>query len=409
MLTVAQLWSIIDAHANPAPPRRVPLGEVAGLVLAGEVRADRDQPAFDRSAMDGYAVAAGALPGTFRLVGEILPGQPAPAAPGIVEALRVFTGSALPAGVRVVMQEDVLAGAKDISIASIGGKDHVRRRGSAARQGDILLSPGVRLGPAEIALLASVGEIEPAVISAPRVVHLTTGSEIVPASQTPGPGEIRDTNGPLVRALVESCGAHYAAHRHVSESVDDALRAASEIRSEEADVLLISGGASVGGHDHTAEVLRRLGFELLCTRVLCRPGKPLIFGVDGRRLAFGLPGNPVSHFAVFHAFVRRALSGLMGLAQPTPLRARLEGGVPLVADARETFWPTRLDFRSAALCVGAVDWLDSGDLGSLRGVDALIRLPASAPAPSQGDAVEVLSAIAGRWAEPAESRERPSS
>ena len=385
MLSVDQVRELIALRVGPLPARRVPLVEARGLSLAECLLAPEDEPAFDRSAMDGFAVNFESSPGRFKIVGECLPDQPQPPAVGLHEALRVFTGSALPPGVRVVMQEDARVEGGEVVLERLGGSTHVRLRGSAAHLGDVLLPKGTRLTPTALAVLASAGAVHPLVTPRPRVFHLTTGSEVIDASLAPGPGRIRNTNAPLIRALVEEHGAAWAGSRHVGEDPGEALEICRGAECEGVDLLLISGGSSVGTHDHTGEVLEALGFEIVCQRVSCRPGKPLLIGIASGRVAVGLPGNPVSHFATFHVFVRQILALLGGLSSPAWKRAWLRHGSVLRPDPRETFWPAFLDESG----VDALAWLDSGHLGALVGVNALIRVP-SGKQPLAGETVEVL-------------------
>jgi molybdopterin molybdotransferase len=272
-----------------------------------------------------------------------------------------------------------------VVLERLGGATHVRLRASAAKKGEVLLPTGTRLTPAALAVLASAGEVSPLVVPRPRVFHLTTGSEIVEASLIPGPGQIRNTNAPLIRALVEECGALWVGSRHVGEDPAEALHVCREAEHAGVDLFLISGGSSVGAHDHTGEVLADLGFEVVCRKVSCRPGKPLLIGLRQGQLAVGLPGNPVSHFATFHVFVRQILARLAGLPVAVWKQARLREGGVLRPDPRETFWPAALHESG----VDALPWLDSGHLGALVGVDALIRVPAG-KRPLAGELVEVL-------------------
>ena len=385
MLSVDQVRDILTRRTSILPAKRVPLADALGLRLAEALLAPEDEPAFDRSAMDGFAIAREAVPGRFRMVGDCLPGQPTPPPLGKGDALRVFTGSALPPAVRVVMQEDAVLDGDGVGVERLDGPSHVRLRASAAKKGEVLLSAGVRITPAALALLASAGQVSPLVTPRPRVFHLTTGSEIVDASFQPGPGQIRNTNAPLIRALLEESGATWVGTQHVGEDPREALDICREVERAPVDLLLISGGSSGGAHDHTGEVLRELGFEIVCRKVNCRPGKPLLIGVKEGRMAVGLPGNPVSHFVTFHVFVRQILAVLGGLPPAVWKHVPLCGGEVLRPDARETFWPAALQPDGAR----ALPWLDSGHLGALVGVDALIRVPGGRQ-PLAGELVEVL-------------------
>ncbi len=385
MLSVEQVWEVLATHIRALPARRVPLADALGLRLAESLLAPADEPAFDRSAMDGFAIAGDALAGSFRTVGECLPGQPTPPPLGPGEALRVFTGSVLPPGVRVVMQEDSVVEGDSVAIGRIGGPSHVRLRGSAAKRGAVLLSCGAALKPVGLAVLASAGQVSPLVTPRPRAFHLTTGSEVVDASAQPGPGQIRNTNAPLIRALLAEHGALWTGSQHAGEDPREALQICREAEAAAADLILISGGSSGGAHDHTGEILQELGFEIVCRKVNCRPGKPLLIGTRDGQVAVGLPGNPVSHFVTFHVFVRQLLALLGGLPPAVWKYVPLCEGNVLRADPRETFWPAALHAAGAV----ALPWLDSGHLGALVGVDALIRVPAGKQ-PRAGELVEVL-------------------
>jgi molybdopterin molybdotransferase len=383
LISVAEALARLDAEVMARAPVPVSLEQAAGCVLAGDVHADCDQPAFDRSSIDGFAVPAGSPAGEFAIEGDILPGDPAPAIPATGAAWRVFTGSAVPGGCGLVMQEDAAVNAVRVTLSRAATTDLIRRQGSSTRVGARLLAAGARIGAGEIAVLASVGAVQPRVIPRPRILHLTTGREVVPASMSPGPGQIRDTNGPLVRTLLTSAGAVPLPSGHVDESIEalgQAVRAAGAF-----DLLLISGGSSVGEHDRTAPALTALGFELLIHRVNVRPGKPLLVARRGEQWAFGLPGNPLSHFAAFHVFVAPVIRRMRGLPTAAFPRVRLGAGAPLAPSARETFWPAQLGSAG----VRPLPWLDSGDLAALAGVNALIRLPAG-QVPRTGDAVEVV-------------------
>lgn len=383
LISVDEVLARLDSEVTPRPAGLVALVEALGCVLANDVLAECDQPAFDRSAIDGFAVKAGSAAGDFVLGGEILPGDLAPAIPAEGTALRIFTGSAVPRDCALVMQEDALVNGGRVTLKRAASTDLIRRQGSSVRAGARLLAAGDRIGAGEIAVLASAGVVRPRVIPPPRVLHVTTGREVVPAGIMPGPGQIRDTNGPLVQALLQVAGAVPLASRHVDESADalvTAVHAAGDF-----DLLLVSGGSSVGEHDRTPQALMALGFELLVRRVNVRPGKPLLVARRGAQWAFGLPGNPVSHFAAFHVFVARAIRRLRGLPTTAFPRVRLGAGTGLSPSVRETFWPAKLG--PAVVCPRP--WLDSGDLAALAGVNALIRLPAGLTA-VVGDVVEVV-------------------
>jgi molybdopterin molybdotransferase len=383
MLSVDELWSLIDREVRPLPLVREPIGQALGRRLAEEIRADADMPAFSRSAIDGYALQEGSGPGRFRLIGEVRPGMPPFSVPGAGEAVKIFTGSALPeAGVGLVMLEDTENDSDELMVRVAATRQHVRSRGSQARRGDVLLGAGAVVNAGAVALMASVGATNPLVSSVARAVHLVTGSELVAADSEPAPGFIRDSNSPLVTALLTQAGAMKSFQRRVSESVDGAVRALEEL---EADLVLISGGASVGAYDGTVEILKRLGFVVHCSKVRSRPGKPLIFATRGACAAFGLPGNPLSHFVCFHLFVRRALDIMSRRVPQRTIPVRIEGERPQ-PDPRETWWPARIRAEEGSLIAKAIPWKDSSDLTGLALANALLRIGTAAA----NDLVEAL-------------------
>lgn len=406
MITVSELWTRLDSLAQPLASERVSLSAARGRVLRKAINAPEDQPPFDRSAIDGYLVNAKQTAGIVRLIGSSQPGASAVTnAPEIGTALRILTGSALPsADAALVMQEDTervgvtvgdgnATGSSASSPSSIRllvepSARMIRKRASQARAGDTLLVANQRLGAGALALLASVGATQPLVTRRVRVAHLVTGAELVePAAVAPALGKIRDSNSTLIAALLAEAGAELVWQKRVSDDRAETADALAEAVSTatNADVVLVSGGASVGDHDHTGALLAAQGFTLHCEKVASRPGKPFIAAAKGAQLAFGLPGNPLSHFVCFHLFVKRVLARLDG-AEPAPLvRATLVAGAELKVDPRETWWPCVWVNAGAVRCVRPMPWKDSSDLTVLGIADALLRVPASTEAGAEVD------------------------
>jgi molybdopterin molybdotransferase len=245
------------------------------------------------------------------------------------------------------------------------------------------------LDAGKLALLASAGCTQPLVNPRLRVVHFTTGDEIVPPEQTPGPGQVRDSNSILIRSLLPkfSCDLEQA---HLPENFEQAKSAIGHRPSviENSDLLLISGGASVGDKDFTRPLLEWLGFEIVFSQVNIRPGRPLIFGQNGARVAFGLPGNPLSHFVCFHLFVATALEKLTGSEPPKFSRGMLAAKLEEAPNPRETLWPARLD----AAGLHPLTWASSGDMTCMAETNALIRVPANCGSMATGTEVEFLPA-----------------
>lgn len=382
MIEVEAVWRLIDESSHPLPPERVGLREAEGRILAEEARADADHPPFDRSAMDGYAIGIHDSSADFAIIETLRAGDSKPRSLRAGEAVRIFTGAELPdSELKVVMQENCVVKNDRLRIIRSSDDRFVRKSGEDFREGDLLLAAGTRIGAVESALLASIGKVQPKVASRPRVLHFTSGNEIVPPDQTPGRGQIRNTNAALLAALLDTPIAQV----HLSDQFEPAWQLIQRAEPDSFDLILFSGGASVGEHDFAQRFLRELGFSIHCSTVNVRPGKPLIFASRGRQIAFGIPGNPVSHFVCHHLFVARALARLTGCI-PAPMEPwRLTHSMPGKPNPRVTFWP-------AAGHPGAVTllpWNSSGHLASLRGVNALIRIP-SHSAPGAGEIAEGL-------------------
>jgi molybdopterin molybdotransferase len=389
MLSVAAVWERLDALAAPLPAERVPLAAAAGRVLREPVTAPEDQPSFDRAAIDGYVAALEVPAGAaVRLVGDIPMGDLAPASPPPGAAFRLFTGSAVPAGpVGLVMHEDTTAdpAAGTVTLRVAPSAAFIRRRASQARASDLLLAPGETLQAGALALLASVGLVAPLVARRARVAHLVTGGELVAPEAPAQPGRIRDSNSTLVSGLLAQTSAELVAHARAGEGYEATAAAFTGLLDAAPDLVLVSGGSSGGAHDHTARLLVAHGFTLVVEQVASRPGKPLLVGVRGAQIAFGLPGNPLSHFVCFHLFVARFLARLAGAVPAPLLRLPLAPGAALRPHPRETWWPaTRVAEGYAPL-----PWADSSDLTALVRTHALLRVPSAAAPESNADGLLV--------------------
>jgi molybdopterin molybdotransferase len=372
MNSLEQSRGCIAEAIQPLEAVRMPLAGVLGAVLREEARAREDMPGFDRSAMDGYAAGAGER---LRIVGEVRPGRRPEITVGPGECVRIFTGAEIPHGAtRVFKQEDVSAGDGWMTPGLGAEEDFIRRRGEDARAGDVLLRSGLRLGPAEIGLLASIGIVEPLVSPRCKVAHFATGDELVDPAEEPGPSGLRDSNSALVRAFVDSHGGAIAHHERVG---DDAARLTERLETAVdagCDLLLISGGASVGAYDFGRTALERAGFGLVFQRVNLRPGKPLVFAMRGRQAAFVLPGNPLSHLTVLHCVVRVAFDRFAGTeTRWSVVHARLRAGVRIGGDGRDTLWPGHVEMVDGEPVVDALRWQSSGDITGMAGLNAFIR------------------------------------
>jgi molybdopterin molybdotransferase len=318
LLSIEEAQGRVLSHARPLESERVPVPEAAGRVLAEDVVARVDLPSFPSSAMDGFAVRAADTPGRLPVVFRIAAGAPAdrPLRPG--EAMEISTGGAVPDGAdAVVPVELVVETDNEVEIAEPAEEGaHVRAVGGDVRAGAPLLAAGAVLGAAQIGALAAAGVAEASCARRPRVVVLSTGTELRPVGGALGPGQIYESNGPMLAAALAASGALV---ERIGPVADDeaGLRGALE-RGLAADVLVSSGGVSVGPHDLVRRLLGELGVEEDFWGVAVRPGKPIAFGVRGATLVFGLPGNPVSALVAVELFVRPALLALQGASQPGP-------------------------------------------------------------------------------------------
>jgi len=359
--------------------------------LREDIRADEDMPAFDRSAMDGYAIGLDDDSKQFRIVGEIQPGAGPQFHIKRGECARIYTGAQIPVGAsQVLMQENVRAEDGSIIPSQRDRVTHIRKRGEDAGKGDLLLPSGTRLGAGELALLASLGVVEPKVSPPVRVAHFVTGNELVEPSVKPGPGQIRDSNSTLVAALIQQFGGEISRQENVADDFNLLLDKVRE-GGDNFDLLLVSGGASVGDYDFGKKLLGALGFQIHFDQINLRPGKPLVFATRENQAAFILPGNPVSHFVTMHVAVRLALQRFAGAEAGWPVvNIRLAEAFNHRPDSREIFWPAHVGIQNGELVVHALRWQSSGDVTGLTGANALLQLGSNVSAPRAGEIVPVL-------------------
>ena len=377
MISLEEARRMIGDVVGSLSPVAVPLAEARGRLLAEEVRADGWYPSGDRATMDGYVLSEDAVPGEFPVSGEIQAGAVPEKAVEAGTTMRIFTGALVPeGGGRVVPQELALREGDRVRFTEFPEKRFIRRKGEEASPGTRIVAEGTRLGATELAMLAQVGAVMPMVTRLPVIRHVATGEELVGPQEQPSPGMIRDTNSSLLAALVTDHGGGTL----LSTRCGDDPAVLARLCAEPCDLLLISGGASVGDYDFGTRVLRELGFEIHFDKVNLRPGKPLTFATRDRQAAFVIPGNPVSHFVCFHLAIRLALELMAGQASPWELLdLPLAGGEPLRPDTRETYWPARVEAGGGRLVVRPQRWSTSGDTFSLLRTNALVLVNASSP------------------------------
>lgn len=372
MISLEAARDLVSAHVSPLGCEAVDLKEAWGRVLGEAVAVTEWFPDGDRGTMDGYAIGDDDGSGGFHVVGEIQTGELPKGRLESGEAIRIFTGGLVPEGGRKVIPQEWTEREGDrLRIVTSSEANFIRRKGCEAAPGDVVLPKGARLGAAEIAILAQVGCVRPKVSALPVIQHLATGNELVAPETKPAPGQIRDSNSSLLAALVKSMGLSLAGSRRVK----DDLLAITEMADSPCDLLLISGGASVGKYDFGASVLKDLGFTIHFDQVNLRPGKPLTFGTRGKQVAFVIPGNPVSHFVTFHAVIRYALEILCGRENHWDfVEMETVNGELLKPHPRETLWPAVVFPCDGKLKVRPHAWSSSGDSFSLSHTNSLIRV-----------------------------------
>ena len=389
MLSISEARALIAQTVHVLPPLRVPLAQAHGRTLRESLTADEDIPAFDRSAMDGYAIRADDPATEFRVVCEIPAGTVPTRAIGPGECARIFTGSPIPeGGTQVIVQEVAQRSGDTVTFSQRGKGINIRSRGEDAREGSALIERGTQLGAVELSLCAQLGKCAPLIAPSPRILHIATGSELVAPDEIPEAGKIRDSNSTLIAALAAEAGAEIAHQFRVGDDPAQLVGAVSGTDIGSWDMLLLSGGASVGDHDFGARTLRELGFSLHFTQLNLRPGKPLIFATRGRHLAFVIPGNPLSHLVCWHLVIRAALDMLaIGAIEFALVEAPLGGDVALKGNPRETWWPARIAWENGGAKFLPLKWQSSGDLTGIIGLDALIRVPVGISAVQPGETI----------------------
>lgn len=393
-LSVRDARDLVLSCAGSLDAAGVALADALDRVLARDVIARSDSPPADTSAVDGFALAEEASPALgarYRLCGEAAAGWPFTGALPHGAAVQIFTGAEIPGGARRVLPAECVSLVDAVAtVTARADETHIRRRAENHRAGAVVLRAGTKLGPLELALVASAGHDQVAVHRAVRVAHLITGSELVAAGEAAGPGQIPDANGPLIAALVRRAGAELVGQKLLGDDLA-ACRTALEAMPPH-DVLLVSGGAGFGGYDFARPLLTALGFAIRFRSVRMRPGKPLAFATRGSQLAFALPGNPVSHWATWELLVGPALRRLAGeaVSSALPVRRGQLGTAWSGNDAdREVFWPARAELRGESWQVHPCRFLSSGDLAGVAGANALLCAPRGGHAPA-GAAVDFI-------------------
>ena len=395
LMSVDEARAAMLKSARPLDAETVPLQAALGRVLAQDVLAQRDQPPFIVSAMDGYAVRSADTPGTLRLGGESAAGRgyDGICQPGM--AIRISTGAALPDGAdTVVMQEDVRRDGERVAVPAMESQQSIRPRGGDFSAGALLLCAGRRLDGVALALAAASGAAEVRAVRAPRVAILSSGDELAPPGSTPGRFQIFDSGTFGIAGLVQSWGA--IPNRLAVEKDDvDAISRAAQRGLIDNDLLVVIGGASVGDHDHARPALMQLGMAFAVNKIAVRPGKPTWFGAAPQGRVLGLPGNPASALVCATLFLRPLIEAMLGRDPNICIatqRAHLLHALP-ANGPREHYLRARLDVdREGRQTVKAFEDQDSSLISVFAASNALIRMTPDAPAQAAGSLVDVLPA-----------------
>jgi molybdopterin molybdotransferase len=408
MLTYEQARMLLFEGVPTPVPEEVPTARALGRILAENVAADTDLPPFRRAVMDGYALRSRDLErGWFRLrvVGDV-PAGGSGARPrvGPAEAARIMTGAPIPEGADAVQRVELteaLEGNEVLIREPVAAGAHIREAGSEVRAGERVLSKGEEIGPAQVAVLASFGRSAVRVYRVPGATLVPTGDELVEIGASPAFGQIRNSNGPMMLAQARRAGLK----ARLLSPVGDETRALREVvaNNRSADILVFSGGLSMGERDHVREAIEKEGAEIVFHRAAIKPGKPVLFARRGEQLIFGLPGNPVSTYVTFELFVRPAARRWMGFSEPGPpvARARLREGIRH-QPGRLFFKPGRCDVSTGEVWAAPIETGGSADIAGFARANCLIEIPADREVLEAGETTTIwfLDCVAMSGAHP---------
>lgn len=392
MITFDQALASMLNAARPLGSESIGFESAVGRVLAEDVCSDVDMPPFNKSAMDGFACRRQDLPGPLRVVEEIPAGRMPQHRIGAGEAARIMTGAPVPEGADcVVMIEDTVSEA-DGRVRFSGEKtsSNICSQAEDVRTGEVVLTRGSLLGPAHLAVLASVGQIELAVSRRPRVAIIATGSELLAPSERPSGALIRNSNSPQLCAQAAQCGAVPTYYGIVPDD-PEATRATIRQARDENDVVVLSGGVSAGDFDYVPAALAACGYRIVFDSVAMQPGRPTVFGELGDKNGWcvGLPGNPVSTYVIFELLLKPFLYQLMGHAfQPRVIEVELGETIRRRNTKRQSSHPVR--FVAPGL-VRQIDYHGSGHISAMTQAEGLIMMPVGCEELPAGSRVHVRS------------------
>lgn len=393
LLPVDDALKAILARVPPVTAEQVALDQANGRVLAAPVIAGHNQPPFDASAMDGYAMRAEDVSegARLRVIGTSQAGASYGGGVHRGEAVRIFTGAPVPPGAdTVIMQEEAIREGDFVTFTVPARRGHsVRPKGNDFSTGQQLLKAGTRLTPMQIAVAAAANQAKLSVARRASIALLATGDELVPPGTPLGPDQIVASNSIGLSAMLSPYARQISDHGIVADKPDQLRETLHSILAAEPDFLITTGGASVGEHDLVQDILKTLGVSLDFWRINMRPGKPLMFGTRGRTLVFGLPGNPVSAMVTAMVFIKPALRAFLGHADPEPWQLPLAAPTP-PNTARRHFMRARLVQTDGGMQAQPISQTDSGHTSSLAAADLLIVQPEHDPGQPAGTLVEAM-------------------
>ena len=396
MISVEEALEILLSNLPERKVERVPFQESLGRVLAENLTATSDIPPFYRSSMDGYAVLAADVenpPVELRIAGESRAGGGIPGILKSGEAIATMTGAPVPEGadaVQVIEQCEIIDGGRKVRILKpVKAHENIAPRGSEAKAGNVVLAAGHRVGPAEIAVMATFGYGEVKVYGKPAVAIFATGDELVEFDQMPQPDQIRNSNAYCLASQLRLMGLEADYLGIVRDDREELRR--KMLAGLERDVLIITGGVSMGEYDFVRDVFQDLELEILFSKVAIKPGKPTVFARRGNKLVFGLPGNPISALITFECFVRPVLGRLCGATNPELPRMKGE----LLADMRQSpgrtaFLPAWVTWQDDGWKVDPLRWKSSADIIGFTGANATFIFPKNRDLLSRGEIVEIM-------------------
>ena len=396
MISVEEALDILLSNLPERKVETVPFQSALGRILAENLKATCDIPPFYRSALDGFAVLASDVEGApvdLRIIGESRAGGGLPGKLKSGEAMAIMTGAPVPEGadcIQMIEQCRVAAGENKVTVLKpVKAHENIAPRGSEARVGEVVLPAGHRIGPAEIAVMATFGYIEAKVYAKPSVAIFATGDELVEFDQVPQLDKIRNSNAHCLSSQLKYMDLEADYLGIVRDDREELRR--KMLMGLERDVLIITGGVSMGEYDFVRNVFQDLELEILFSKVAIKPGKPTVFARRGNKLVFGLPGNPISALVTFECFVRPALGRLCGMTSPELPRMKGE----LLADMRQTpgrmaFMPAWVFWQENGWKVEPLRWKSSADIIGFTRANATFVFPKDRDLLSRGEIVEIM-------------------